>query len=126
MVAGSVPYIENSEVEENRLQQEAGSRRGILFGRLTDKRKRVESALSFRHRTESEKEWFDFKTQEAHRRVRRNHLAPKPPRQWLLTGAVDGYHNQTKPACTLNEQRPCVETSPAPERLPLNHRALQK
>lgn len=42
LVAGSVPYIENSEVEESRLRQEAGSRRGILFGRLTDKRKHVE------------------------------------------------------------------------------------
>lgn len=42
LVAGSVPYIENSEVEESRLQQEAGSGRGILFGRLTDKRKHFE------------------------------------------------------------------------------------
>lgn len=41
-IAGSVPYIENSEVEESRLQQEAGSRRSILFGRLTDKKKHVE------------------------------------------------------------------------------------
>lgn len=29
-------------MEENRLRREAGSRRGILFGRLTDKRKHVE------------------------------------------------------------------------------------